>query len=129
MHQFTVHVGRRASRRSSLSRVVLALLCIVGLCASLLQPPSKRLLLKTGTSSQAAFVKDSAIKAGKPCKRVVPDALGNSCISGALIGLEATTFVVLKPLSLDAKNIAFADMTLGAQWLVVPQTRPPRIFA
>lgn len=129
MHKDTAHFSGKACRRTSPPRFVLALLCVVGLCASLLQQPSMRVPLKVDTSFQAAFMKDNAIKRGKPCKRMVPGAVGNSCSSGPAIGLEATTSVVLEPLSSTAENSLFADMTLGVQWRDAPQFRPPRFFA
>ncbi len=129
MHKDTAHFSGKASRRTSPSRLLLALLCIVGLCASLLHSPSARVSLKADTSFQTAFMKDNANKRGKPCKRMVPDAVGNSCSSGPAIGLEATASVVLEPLSSTAENSLFADMTLGVQWRGAPQFRPPRIFA
>lgn len=118
-----------APRRTGLSRLVLMLLCMVGLCASLLQPPSTRGLSKAEASFQTVFVKDNAIKGGKPCQRMVPGAVGTSCSAGAMVALEATTSVVLEPLPSAAGEAPFAAMMLHVQWLGAPQFRPPRIFA
>lgn len=115
--------------RTSLSRLMLALLCMVTICASLLQPAYTRGLSKAGNSFPAAFVKDNAIKGGKPCQRMAPGAVGTSCSAGAMVGLEAASSVVLEPLSSAAGEAPFANMTLHVQWLGAPQFRPPRIFA
>jgi hypothetical protein len=123
------HSSGTARRWASLSRLMLALLCMVGICASLLQPASARGLSKAETSFPAAFVKDNAIKGGKPCQRMAPGAVGTSCSAGAMIGLEAAPSVVLEPLSSDAGEAPFANMTIHVQWLGAPQFRPPRIVA
>jgi hypothetical protein len=108
---------------------MLVLLCMVGICASLLQPASTRWLSKAETSFPTAFVNDNAIKGGKPCQRMAPGAVGTSCSAGAMVGLEAAPSVVLEPLSSAAAEAPFANMTLHVEWLGAPQFRPPRIFA
>lgn len=129
MHPNPAHSSGIALRRTSLSRLMLVLLCMVGICASLLQPASTRGLSKAETSFQTAFVKDNSIKGGKPCQRMAPGAVGTSCSAGAMVGLEAAPSVVLEPLSSTAGEAPFANMALHVQWLGVPQFRPPRIFA
>lgn len=106
-----------------MSRFLLAVLCILGLCASFLQPAPARGLPKT---VQTAFVMNHAIKSGKPCQRVLPGAVGTSCSAGAMVALEATSSVVLEPQSSAAGDAPLADMTLLVQWLGAPQFRPPR---
>lgn len=91
------HSSGTAARRTILSRLLLALLCVVGLCASLLQPPSARGLSTTDTPFLTASLKDHAINGGKPCQRMVRGAVGISCGAGAVVGLETTTAVVLGP--------------------------------
>lgn len=110
-------------------RLVLVWLCMVGLYGSLLQPPSTRGLAKSETSFQTVFLKDNAIKGGKPCQRIVPGAVGTSCSAGAMVALEATTSVVLGPQSAAAGAVPFIDVMLHVQWTGAPQYRPPRIFA
>jgi hypothetical protein len=99
------------------------------MCASLLPPASTRGLSKAETTFQTVFVKDNAIKGGKPCQRMVPGAVGTSCGAGAMVGLEAAPSVVLEPLCSAAGEAPFANMTLHVQWLGASQFRPPRIFA
>ena len=101
---------------------------MVGLCASFLQPASARGLSKADISFQAAFV-NPAIKGGKPCQRTVPGAVGTSCSAGVMVGLEATSSVVLEAPTSAVGPAPFADMTLLMQWLGAPQFRPPRTFA
>lgn len=129
MHPNPAYSRRTPRRPTSLSRFVLALLCMAGLCASLLQPPSTRGLSKAETSFQSLFVKDDAVKGGKPCQRMVPGAVGTSCSVGAMVALEATRSVVLEPPSSAAGAAPFIDLMLHMQWVGVPQFRPPRIFA
>ena len=129
MHPNPAYFNKTARRRTSLSRFVLALLFMAGLCASLLQPPSTRGLSKAETSFQTLFVKDNAVKGGKPCQRMVPGAVGTSCSAGAMVALEAATSVVLEPLSSAAGAAPFVDVMLHVQWFGAPQFRPPRIFA
>lgn len=129
MHPNPAYFRRTTRRRTSLSRFVLALLCMAGLCASLLQSPSTRGLSRAETSFQTLFVKDNALKGGKPCQRMVPGAVGTSCSAGAMVALEAATSVVLEPLSSAAGAAHFMDATLHVQWFCAPQFRPPRIFA
>jgi hypothetical protein len=126
MYPNPAHALGAAPRRTSLSRFLLAVLCMVGLCASFLQPVPARGLPKT---DQTAFVKNHAIKGGKPCQRVVPGAVGTSCSVGAMVALEATSSVVVEPQSSAAGDAPFADMALLVQWLGAPQFRPPRIRA
>lgn len=129
MHPNPAYFRRTARRRTSLSRFVLALLCMAGLCASLLHPPSTRGLSRAESSFQTLFVKDNAVKGGKPCQRMGPGAVGTSCSAGAMLALEAATSVVLEPLSSAAGAGPFIDMMLHVQWFGAPQFRPPRIFA
>jgi hypothetical protein len=128
MHPNLTHAIGTAPRRTSLSRLLLAVLCMVGLCASLLQPVSARGVSKAQTAVQTAFLKNHAVKGGKPCQRMVPGAVA-SCIAGAMVGLEATSSVVFGPLHTEAGLASFTDMTLQVQWIGVPQFRPPRICA
>jgi hypothetical protein len=102
---------------------------MVGLCASLLQPASARGISKAETAFQTVFLKNHPVKGGKPCQRMVPSAVGTSCSAGAMVGLEATSSVVLEPLHTDAGLTPFADMMLQVQWLGAPQFRPPQIGA
>ena len=129
MHPKPAYSSGTALRRTSLSRLMLALLCMVGICGSLLQPTSTHGLSKAETLFQTAFVKDNAIKGGKPCQRMAPGAVGTSCSAGVMVGLEAASSVVLEPLSSAAGETPFGNMTLHVQWLGAPQFRPPRIFA
>lgn len=129
MHPNPAHTSGTAPRRTSLSRLLLALLCMVGLCASFLQPASARGLSKADISFLAAFVKNPAINGGKPCQRTVPGAVGTSCSAGVMAGLEATRSVVLEAPTSAACQAPFADMTPLMQWLGAPQFRPPRTFA
>ena len=129
MHANLARSSGTAPRRTSLSRLVLVWLCVAGLCALLLQPPSTRGLSKGQTSFQTLFVKDNADKGGKPCQRMVSGAVGTSCSAGAMIALEATTSVVLEPLSSAAGAAPVIDMMLHVQWFGAPQFRPPRNFA
>jgi hypothetical protein len=46
-----------------------------------------------------------------------------------MVALEATTQVVLEPLSSAGGAAPFIDLMLHRQWVGVPQYRPPRIFA
>ncbi len=126
MHPNPAHAIGTAPRQTSLSRFLLAVLCVVGLCASFLQPAYARGLPKV---DQAAIAKNHAIKGGKPCQRMHPGAVGTSCSAGAMVGLEATSSVVVEPQSSSAAEAPFADMTLLVQWLGAPQFRPPRIGA
>ena len=118
-----------ALRRTSPSRLLIALVCIVGLCASFLQPAAARGVSKAETAFQAVFVTSHAVKGGKPCQRMVPGAVGTSCSAGAMVGLEAASAVVLEPLHTDAGIAPFADIMLQLQWFGAPQFRPPRIGA
>lgn len=130
MHPNPYHSTRRtAFRRTSLSRLSIALLCMAGLFASFLQPASSRGLSNREAGFQAVFLKNHAVKGGKMCQRMVPGAVGTSCSAGAMLGLEATGSVELAPLHTDAGLASFADMMLQMQWLGTPQFRPPRIGA
>lgn len=102
---------------------------MVGLGGSFLQPASARGQSKADTSLQTAFVKNLAIKSSKPCQRTVPGAVGTSCSTGVMVGLEATSSVVLESPTSAVEPAPFADMTLSMQWLGAPQFRPPRTFA
>lgn len=128
MHPNPAHAIGTAPWRTSLSRLLLAVLCMVGLCASLLEPASARGVSKAETAVQTAFLKNHAVKGGKPCQRMVPGAV-TSCSAGAMVGLEAMSSVVFAPLHTDAGLASFTDMTLHVQWIGVPQFRPPRIGA
>ena len=129
MHPNPAYARRTSRRPTSLSRFVLALLCVAGLCASFLQPPSTRGPSKAQTSFQTLFVKDNAVKGGgKPCQRMGPGAVG-TCSAGAMVALEAATSVVLEPQSSAAGATPVIDMMLHVQWFGAPQFRPPRIFA
>lgn len=129
MHPKSIHSSGTAPRRTSLFRLLIALLCMVGLGASFLQPATARGISKAETALQTVFLKNHAVKGGKPCQRMVPRAVGTSCSAGAMVGLEATSSVVLEPLHTDAGLTPFADMMLQVQWLGAPQLRPPRIGA
>ena len=126
MHHSPAHAIRTAPRRTGLSRLLLAVLCMVGLCASLLQPALARGVSKV---DQTAFVKNHTIKGGKPCQRVVPGAVGTSCSAGAMVALDAMSSVFVEPQSFAAEDTSLADMALLVQWLGAPQFRPPRIRA
>lgn len=127
MHQSPANAIGTAPRRTSLSRLLLAVLCIVGLCASFLQPALARGVSK---ADQTAFVKNHTIKSGKPCQRVVPGAVGtSSCSVGAMVALDASSSVFVEPQSSAAGDTPLADMALLVQWLGAPQFRPPRIHA
>ncbi|MBR1208163.1 MULTISPECIES: hypothetical protein [unclassified Bradyrhizobium] len=126
MHPNPAHAIGTARRRTSLSRFLLAVLCVVGLCASLLQPVLARVVSK---ADQTVFVKNHTIKGGKPCQRVVPGAVGTSCSAGAMAALDATSSVFVEPQSSAAGDTPLADMALLVQWLGAPQFRPPRIHA
>jgi hypothetical protein len=119
------HAIGTAPRRTTLSGLLLAVLCMVGLCASLLQPALARGFPK---ADQTAFVNNHALKSGKPCQRVVPGAVG-TCSAGAMVALDATSSVVVEPRSSAAGDAPLADMALLVQWLGAPQFRPPRIRA
>ncbi|CAN5503850.1 hypothetical protein BH10PSE11_BH10PSE11_13230 [soil metagenome] len=126
MHQSPANAIGTAPRRTSLSRLLLAVLCMVGLCASFLQPALARGVSK---ADQTAFVRNHTIKGGKPCQRVVPGAVGTSCSAGAMVALDATSSAFVEPQSSAAGDTALADMALLVQWLGAPQFRPPRIHA
>jgi hypothetical protein len=149
MHPNLASFNATAPRRTSLSRLVLTALCVAVLCASFLLPASARGPSKADASFPTAVVKNLVVKnlalknlalknlalknlaskSGKPCQRMVPGGVGAPCGAGAMVGLAATSAVVLQPLSSRAGNTPFADVTLQVQWLGAPQFRPPRIFA
>ena len=108
------------------SRALLALLCVLGIFAALLQPSYARASLN---AVQADFVQTHSVKGGKPCQRAAPGALGMACGAGALIGLEIKTSTLMEPAPGVAGAVPFADKLLHAQWLAAPQLRPPRIGA
>lgn len=129
MHSIPAYAIETFRRPTSLARFVVALLCMVGLYASLLQPRSPPRLSKTEASFQTVFANNNALRGDKPCQRMVPGAVGTSCSAGAMVALDAATSVVLEPLSSTAGAAPFVDMTLHVQWFGAPQFRPPRIFA
>jgi hypothetical protein len=121
------------SKRGTVSRPIgscrrlLALLCILGIFASLLQPSFAR---ASASAAQAVFAQSHSVKGGKPCQRTAPGAaLGTSCSAGPLIGLEIKTLTIPEPSRGKAGVVPFAHKLLHAQWLAVPQFRPPRIGA
>lgn len=114
------------SRPKGLWRSLLALLCILGMFASFLQPAFARAPSK---AASAAFLQSHSVKGGKPCQRVVPGALGTSCSVGTLVGLEIKTSTAMEASHGKAGVVPFADKLLHVQWLAAPQFRPPRIGA
>ncbi|MDO8400956.1 MAG: hypothetical protein Q7T45_24375 [Bradyrhizobium sp.] len=117
---------RTPSRQNGLWRSLLALLCILGMFASFLQPAFARAPSKAASS---AFLQSHSVKGGKPCQRAVPGALGTSCSVGTLVGLEIKTSSVMEASHGKAGVVPFADKLLHVQWLAAPQFRPPRIGA
>lgn len=115
-----------ASRPKGLWRSLLALVCILGLFASFVQPGFARAPSKTAS---AAFLQNHSVKGDKPCQRTVPGALGTSCSVGTLVGLEIKTSTVMEASHGRAGVVPFADKLLHVQWLAAPQFRPPRIGA
>lgn len=113
-----------SSRSNGLLGSLLALLCILGMFASFLQP-----VFAPAKAASAAFLQNHSVKGGKPCQRAVPGALGTSCSVGTLVGLEVATSSVMEASHGKAGVVPFADKLLHAQWLTVPQFRPPRIDA
>lgn len=116
----------KPSRQNGLWRSLLALLCILGMFASFLQPAFARAPSK---AASAAFLQSHSVKGGKPCQRAVPGALGTSCSVGTLVGLEIKTSTVMEATHGRAGVVPFADKLLHVQWLAAPQFRPPRIGA
>jgi hypothetical protein len=114
------------SRSNGRWRSLLALLCIVGMFASFLQPAFARAPAK---AAQAAFLQGHSVKGGKPCQRAVSGAPGMSCSAGTLVGLEIKTSPVMEASHGKAGVVPFADKLLHVQWLAAPQFRPPRIGA
>lgn len=114
------------SQPSGWLRSLLALLFIVGMFVSFVQPGFAR--APTRAASEA-FLQSHSVKGAKPCQRAVPGALGMSCSAGTLIGLEITTSTVMDAAHGRAGVVPFADKLLHVQWLAAPQFRPPRIGA
>lgn len=114
------------SRPKGLWRFLLALLCILGMFASFLQPGFARAPSK---AAQAAFMQSYSVKGGKPCQRAVPGPLAASCSVGTLVGLEIEISSVMEASHGKAGVVPFADKLLHVQWLAAPQFRPPRIGA
>ena len=114
------------SRSNGLWRSLLALLCILGMFASFLQPVFARAPSK---AAQAAFLQSHSVKGDRPCQRAVPGALGTSCSVGTLVGLEIKSSSVMEASHRRAGVVPFADRLLHVQWLAAPQFRPPRIGA
>jgi hypothetical protein len=108
---------------------LLALLCILGILASFVQPSFARAFSKADPAAQAAFTLSHSVKGGKPCKRVVPGAVGTLCSVGALMGLEINTSAIVEPSHGKAGILPYADKRLDVQWLAAPHYRPPRIDA
>lgn len=117
---------RRTARRPM---ALLALLCILGILASSMRPSFASAFSKADPAAQAAFALRHSVKGGKPCKRVVPDAVGTLCSVVALMGLEINTSAIAEPSHGAAGILPYADQRLEAQWLAAPQYRPPRIDA
>lgn len=126
MYPNPAHAIGTAPRPTTLSGLLLAVLFMVGVCPSFLQPAPAHGLPK---ADQIAFVNNHAIKSGKPCQRVVPGAVGTSCSASAMVALDATSSVVVEPQSSAAGDAPLADMALLVQCLGAPQFRPPRIRA
>jgi hypothetical protein len=114
------------SRSNGLWRSLLALLCILGMFASFLQPAFARAPSK---AAQAVFLQSHSVKSDRPCQRAVPGAPGMSCSAGTLVGLEIKTSSVMDASLGKAGVVPFADKLLHVQWLAAPQFRPPRIGA
>ncbi|HAP12527.1 MAG TPA: hypothetical protein DEA80_19295 [Afipia sp.] len=125
MHSLTFISMRGTTRRPI---ALLALLCIVGILVSLVQPSFARGFSKA-EPAQAAFAQSHSVNGGKPCKRVVPGAVGTLCSVSALIGLEINTSAVADPSHSRVGILPYADKRLEVQWLAAPQYRPPRIDA
>ncbi len=114
------------SRPQGLWRSLLALLCILGMFASFLQPGFARAPSK---AAHAAFLQSHSVKGDKPCQRAMPGALGTSCSVGTLVGLEIKTSTVMEASRGGAGVVPFVDKLLHVQWLAAPQFRPPRTGA
>ena len=125
MHGLILISMRGTARRPI---ALLALLCILGILVSLVQPSFARGFSKA-EPAQAAFAQSHSVKGGKPCKRVVPGAVGTLCSVGALIWLEISTSAIAEPSHGKAGILPYADKLLEVQWLAAPQYRPPRIDA
>lgn len=115
-----------SSRSNGLWGSLLALLCILGMFASFLQPVFAR---APSNAAHSAFLQNHSVKGGKPCQRAAPGTLGTSCSVGTLVGLEITTSTVMEASHGKAGVVPFADKLLHVQWLAAPQFRPPRIDA
>lgn len=115
-----------SSRLKSLSGSLLALLCILGMFASFLQPAFARASAK---APSAVVMPSDSVKGGKPCQRAAPGALGTSCSAGTLIGLEIKASTVMEVSHDKAGVVPFTDNLLHVQWLAAPQFRPPRTGA
>ena len=125
MHGLALISMRRPARRPI---ALLAILCIFGILVSLVQPSFAGGFSKT-QPAQAAFAQSHSVNGGKPCKRVVPGAVGTLCSVGALVGLEIDTPAIAEPSHGKTGILPRADKRLAAQWLAAPQYRPPRIDA
>ncbi|MDO9560014.1 MAG: hypothetical protein Q7J60_00170 [Bradyrhizobium sp.] len=114
------------SQPKGLWRSLLALVCILGMFASFLQPGFARAPSK---AASAAFLQSHSVKGDKPCQRAVPGAVGTSCSVGTLAVLEIKPSSVMEASHGTAAVVPFADRLLHVQWLAAPQFRPPRIGA
>lgn len=119
------------SRPKGLWGSLLALLCILGMFASFLQPGFARAPSKAASAAfaSAAFLQSHSVKGDKLCQRVAPGAVGTSCSVGTLVGLEINTATVMEASQGRAGVVPFADKLLHVRWLAAPQFRPPRIGA
>lgn len=108
---------------------LLALICILGMLASLVQPTVARAFSKADPAAQAAFALSHSVKGDKPCKRMVPGAVGTLCSVGALMALEINASAIAEPCHGQAGILPYAGKRLEVQWLAAPQFRPPRIDA
>lgn len=107
---------------------LLALFCILGILVSLVQPSYARGFSKV-EPAQAAFALSHSVNSGKPCKRMLPGAVGTLCSVGVLIGLEINTSAIGEPSHSKTGILPYADKRPEEQWLAAPQYRPPRIDA
>lgn len=127
MHGYPINSRRGTpSGPKGLWASLLALLCILGMFASFLQPVFARAPTK---AAHAAFLQSHSVKGDKPCQRAVPGAVGTSCSVATLVGLEIKTSTVMDASHGRAGVVPFADKLLPVQWLAAPQFRPPRIGA